>query len=366
MSEAFLLLIYIIVIFALPFGIAFALRIYAEKWGDNKEAEPSETSNSYDYSSSDNNSGKSSNYKHTYKYSKRTYRPWEDEKKVVFRKQEGGFILLDWTNYKATCSIIALFSMVIRKDGSIGEQEMKVARLYFDNHPVYNYVLSNAPKKGWKDPISNTSYSCKEDCMEILKHYNSCQISLQYEKCCQYIKEAGIYYTATFDLIKALCQVAYSSDGVIDSEEEILSGLAKELNIRHEGWINLMRLYGMGKDTRQKGKNESSKQKNREKNDNAHKQEKKRSDEQQKNQRNQGNQKKSSTFGYKLTQAYNKLGLLTTASEAEVKEAFRILAKKYHPDRLPPEATDQERKISADQFRMVKEAYDLIRLERGR
>ena len=113
MSETILLLVYILAAFAFPFGIAFALRIYAEKWGDNKEAEPSETSNSYDYSSSDNNSGKSSNYKHTYKYSKRTYRPWEEEKKVVFRKQEGGFILLDWTNYKATCSIIALFSMVI-------------------------------------------------------------------------------------------------------------------------------------------------------------------------------------------------------------------------------------------------------------
>ena len=75
--------------------------------------------------------------------------------------------------------------------------------------------------------------------------------------------------------------------------------------------------------------------------------------------------KKSSTFGYKLTQAYNQLGLLTTATESEIKAAFRLLAKKYHPDRLSPDATDMDRKISADQFRQIKEAYDYIRLGRG-
>ena len=41
------------------------------------------------------------------------------------------------------------------------------------------------------------------------------------------------------------------------------------------------------------------------------------------------------------------------------------MVKKYHPDRLPSDATDMDRKISADQFRLVKEAYDLIRLEKG-
>lgn len=363
MSEAILLLGYLLVIFALPFGIAFILRIYANKGNDSWEAEPSGTSKSYDFSSA-NNTGKSNNNKknsrRTYEYSsKHTYRPWETEKKNIFKKKEGAYISMDLSLYKAALSVIALFSWVIRKDGSIGDQEMKVALAYFDRHPIYNDILLYSPKNEGNDPISNSSHSHMGDCMELLEYYNSCPILLRYEKCCQYIREAGIYYTAALDLVKALCQVAYSSDGVINSEAEILSGIAQKLGIRREGWLNLMRMYGIGKNTNQKGKDESSKQNDGRKSDNAHKQEKERSDEQQRN------QKKSSTFGYKLTQAYNKLGILTTASESEIKDAYRTLVKKYHPDRLSPEATNQERRISTDKFRQVQEAYDYICLERG-
>ena len=263
---------------------------------------------------------------------------------------------MDLTLYKATLSVIALFSWVIRKDGSIGDQEMKVARAYFDKHPTFNDILFYSPKDKGNDPISNSPRTNMGDCMELLEYYNSCPILLRYEKCCQYIKEANIYYTAALDLVKALCQVAFSSDGVIDSEAKILSGIAQKLDIRREGWLNLMRMYGIGKNTNQKGKDESSKQNDGRKSDNAHNQERERSEEQQ---------RKSSTFGYKLTRAYNQLGLLTTATEPEIKAAFRLLAKKYHPDRLPNDATDMDRKISADQFRQIMEAYDLIRLEKG-
>jgi len=360
MSETVLLLIYILIFFAITFAIAFALLFLYNKRGDNQEAEFSETSKSQD-PSSDNHTGKSNKHKktskRTYEYtSKHTYRPWEEEKKNVFKKKTDAFISMDLTLYKATLSVIALFSWVIRKDGSIGDQEMKVARVYFDKHPIFNDILFYSPKDKGNDPISNSPRTNMGDCMELLEYYNSCPILLRYEKCCQYIREAGIYYTAALDLVKALCQVAFSSDGVIDSEAKILSGIAQKLDIRREGWLNLMRMYGIGKNTNQKGKDESSKQNDGRKSDNAHNQERERSEEQQ---------RKSSTFGYKLTRAYNQLGLLTTATEPEIKAAFRLLAKKYHPDRLPSEATDMERKISADQFRQVKEAYDYICLERG-
>ena len=365
MSEIVLLLVYFLMFLAITFGAALALLFLYKKRGNNQEAEPSGTSKSNDTSSA-NNTGKSNKYKktskRTYEYtSKHTYRPGEAEKKIIFRKKEGAYLSVDLSLYKAALSVIALFSWVIRKDGSIGDQEMKVARAYFDRHPIYNDILSNSPKDEGSDPISNSSRPYMGDCMELLEYYNSCSILLRYEKCCQYIREAGIYYAAALDLVKALCQVAYSSDGVIDSETKILSGIAQKLDIRREGWLNLMRMYGIGKENK-KERDESFNRNNSEKSDDTHQQEKKRSGEQQ---GSRSKQKKSSTFGYKLTQAYNQLGLLTTATEPEIKAAFRLLAKKYHPDRLSSDATDMDRKISADQFRQIMEAYDLIRLEKG-
>ena len=370
MSETVLLLIYVLVILALPFGIAFALHFFFNKSGNNQETEFSETSKSYGSAKRNNNTGRSNNYKKTsrgtYEYtSKRTYKTWEEEKKNIFNKKAGAFISMDLTLYKATLSVIALFSWVIRKDGSIGDREMRVARAYFGNHPIYNDILIYSPKDKGNDPISNFQHPYKDDCMELLNYYNRTSKLLRYSMCCQYIKEANIYYTAALDLVKALCQVAFSSDGVIDSEAEILCGIAKELNIRHEDWLNLMWKYGICKDTNQKGGDESYKRNNSRWDENAHNQERKRSEEQQRNQTDEKKQRKSSTFGYKLTQAYNQLGLLTTATNPEIKAAFRLLAKKYHPDRLPSDATDMDRKISADQFRQVKEAYDYICLERG-
>ena len=307
---------------------------------------------------------------HTYKSTNPKY-----QRRIVFDMRADVDESGKQTLYAAVLSVIALFSWVMRKDGSAGKQELEVARIYFRKHPLFTGVLSSPPQDQVNDPVTNTPIISSNDCMKLLRSYNKLPRLLKYSKCCDNIMAANIYPSAALDLLRILFQVAYSSDGVIESEMEILHGIAQELKIRPEDWNNLVRMYGTyrepnrGKKSTNQSANEKSKKsnkkkkrKNRQNEDESggasDQNEEQWSDEQEQHQ-------KSSTFGYKLTQAYNELGLLTTATEAEIKEAFRALAKKYHPDRLPPEATDQERKISADQFRLVKEAYDLIRLERG-
>ncbi len=271
--------------------------------------------------------------------------------------------------YTSAVSVIALFSWVMRKDGGADEEELDVAQLYFEKHPAFNRILRLYPNGLEKDPISNTEHISVDNCMQMLKFYNTCPRMLRYAKCCSNILSSGIYYTAALDLMKALLQVAYTIDGVIEPEWEILRGIAQELKIQKADWMNLEQKYTqMGKGHASSKKKSSRGNNNSEKGKSDREQSK-----QQENNRSQGQQqkqqqdqtKKSSTFGYKLTQAYNQLGLLTTATEPEIKAAFRLLAKKYHPDRLPSDATDMDRKISADQFRQVMEAYDLIRLEKG-
>ena len=278
------------------------------------------------------------------------------------------------TIYTAALSIVALFSWVMRKDGSMGKSEMETVDIYFQKHPIYNDIFSSPPKDLLIDPISNTKHPTFYGYLDLLEFYNICPKLLRHGLCCFNILMSDIYYEAAMDLMKALFQVAYSSDGVIDSEMEILRSIAKELKIHREDWNYFQNLYGTRNKSQdqQQEKNKSSdkygysesRRSQQKRSEEAYNQDSRKSRRQQ--QQEQEEQKKSSTLGYKLTQAYNELGLLTTASESEIKKAYRKLVKKYHPDHLPPEATDQERKISADQFRLVKEAYDLIRLERGK
>ncbi len=245
--------------------------------------------------------------------------------------------------YTSALSVIALFSWVIRRDKIVDHREMSVAWLYFKNHPIYRNLLWCRPKGLQKDPITGDKCLYSSECMELLRHYNASRELLRYDLCCQNILKSGIFYEAALDLLNALFQVAFSSDGVVGSEMEILYGISIGLKIKQEDWKTLKQKYK----TAQANKSEEATGKKKSDSSASSK------------------EKKNSSYGYKLTQAYNQLGLLTTASEAEIKNAYRDLVKKYHPDHLSPDATDLDRKISADQFQRVKEAYDLIRLEKG-
>tara|TARA_R100001369_G_scaffold29172_1_gene52324 strand:- start:8411 stop:9142 length:732 start_codon:yes stop_codon:yes gene_type:complete len=62
--------------------------------------------------------------------------------------------------------------------------------------------------------------------------------------------------------------------------------------------------------------------------------------------------------------AYKILEIEKSASDAEVKKAFRTMAKKYHPDKLH-HMDEAYRSGAEDKFRMVQEAYEKIQKERG-
>ena len=368
----------ILLAFVLPFLILILKLIL------KRDEETSESNHTSDPGES--NSANNTNNKRPKQKTSSHHRKSRDKRKVIFDKDADEFKSENETLYTAALSVVALFSWVMRKDGNVGSQEMDVARLYFLQHlTTYYRILSHPPHDMINDPVTGIPCFATKDCMELLEYYNTLPKLLRHGKCCGKILEADIYYEAALDLLKALFQVAYSSNGVIESEMDILRSIALGLNIHLEDWNNLRRKYEiyrgpyknrtdsssessdeMGKKSnKKKKKNRRNRQEWNESEDSSGQYEE-RKEQQQKQDHQQGKEKKkSSTFGYKLTQAYNQLGILTTATEPEIKAAFRLLAKKYHPDRLPSDATDMDRKISADQFRQVMEAYDYIRLERG-
>lgn len=61
-----------------------------------------------------------------------------------------------------------------------------------------------------------------------------------------------------------------------------------------------------------------------------------------------------------LKKAYSILGLSESATDAEIKKAYRKLAKIYHPDRV-----DVNKDLAKEKFQVLVDAYDLIKEKRG-
>jgi len=62
-------------------------------------------------------------------------------------------------------------------------------------------------------------------------------------------------------------------------------------------------------------------------------------------------------------QAYKILEIDPKASVAEIKQAYRTMVKKYHPDRLQTKDPAMV-KGAQEKFRVVQEAYETLKNER--
>ena len=62
--------------------------------------------------------------------------------------------------------------------------------------------------------------------------------------------------------------------------------------------------------------------------------------------------------------AYEILEVPKTATDTEIKKAYRTMVKKYHPDKLQ-DMDEAYRKGAEEKFRAVQEAYERIQKERG-
>lgn len=64
-------------------------------------------------------------------------------------------------------------------------------------------------------------------------------------------------------------------------------------------------------------------------------------------------------FNTKPRNHYDSLGLVKTATQAEVKNAYYDLSKLYHPDRNQGE-TQEQRDQHSQKFRDITEAYEVL------
>lgn len=62
----------------------------------------------------------------------------------------------------------------------------------------------------------------------------------------------------------------------------------------------------------------------------------------------------------RMTDAYSILGVAPTASQKEIRKAFRQKARSFHPDKLPPGTSDAVRKTTEEKFKVLAGAYEVI------
>ncbi|KAJ2934050.1 hypothetical protein H1R20_g3053, partial [Candolleomyces eurysporus] len=60
------------------------------------------------------------------------------------------------------------------------------------------------------------------------------------------------------------------------------------------------------------------------------------------------------------TLLYEELGVQATATVEEIKKAYRKRALQTHPDRLPPTASQEQKKAAEEKFRKVNNAYEIL------
>ena len=70
------------------------------------------------------------------------------------------------------------------------------------------------------------------------------------------------------------------------------------------------------------------------------------------------------TKGSDTDWAYKALGIESSATDEEIKKAFRKMAMKYHPDKLNGLGENVKR-AGAEKFRAVHEAYEYLKKQRG-
>jgi DnaJ like chaperone protein len=69
-------------------------------------------------------------------------------------------------------------------------------------------------------------------------------------------------------------------------------------------------------------------------------------------------------FVKSISWAYDVLEITSTASDEEVKRAYRDLAKKHHPDKVAHLGEDI-RKAATEKFQQINLAYEEIKKQRG-
>ncbi len=211
-------------------------------------------------------------------------------------------------------ALLVLIAAVMRADGEVRKSELDY---------VKKFLLNNYGEERGKQYLA------------MLRDLVKPQTNIDIVGICQQIK-VNTDYTTRYHMVDFLFGLA-TADGFYSQEENnVLKEIANWLGINSRDYVSMFTRHVNGGSHR--GNYQSG-------------------------QSNYSGGSSYSRPSYK-EDPYQVLGISSSATDDEVKKAYRRLAMKYHPDKV--ESMGEEVKKNAEaQFRKINEAYEQIKAARG-
>ena len=207
--------------------------------------------------------------------------------------------------------ILALVGQLIKIDGTNSNLELKYVDLILDRNfdPSYSKEL----KKEFREIIQK-NYKVEAICGTINNEF-----------------DAG----AKIQVIQFLCAVATCDAFLSDSEYRFILGISQKIGIPFKTFRAILAMFNYRTQRDREEHKKSFKDK-----------------------------KKVYSRSSSLKKAFELLELNEDASNKEIKQAYRKMAKKHHPDRVLNMGKEFQ-KMAKERFQKIQEAYELIKDKRG-
>jgi len=214
----------------------------------------------------------------------------------------------------------ALIAIIIKSDDCINEQGKEIALNYLKNHQNTIFSRSKETFTWSKGKDANTLITLLYFEFENFLLNERHEV---YRFYCFAINKKGFSYDVRLELLTTLFEISFATNGIIYSELDMLRKIAKFLLIKKYDLALLEKKF------MPQLKTQTTPQLNN------------------------------------LEQCFSILQLSSKASTGEIKQAYRTLAKKFHPDLLANEATNEEKEQAKKNFHSINEAYILLCKEKG-
>ncbi len=222
------------------------------------------------------------------------------------------------------------------------------ATYYHTMVDLFAVVVSSGPKgeayrrtglKYVKRFFSHTRYkinSCEIDFLDSLQFYDASENPfLNIENDAFILRQNGAGYDEMLQILSALFGCAFASENYVDAGElKCLEQIAHAFGITEWDFNSLK--YKYLKDKKEKSQKKNSKDQSK------------------------WEQSFEKTYTSQHKQACALLDVKDNASLEDVKSAYRAKVKLCHPDMLPVDASEKDRKNAAVEFRSLTEAYDFL------
>ncbi|MBP5317941.1 MAG: DnaJ domain-containing protein [Paludibacteraceae bacterium] len=228
----------------------------------------------------------------------------------------------DYEAFKQT--LLVLTAVVMKADGHTTKAELSAFKNFWNR----NYGEADTAKRlkhlKW---LLEQNLSYRDACLNLTRNVN---------------------YSVRLEVLRYLFIVG-SSDSLLENETRILQDMAHYMNIQRADYNSILALYyHTSYGGQQYRSNEQQYQQSSQQSSYSY---------------SSGNYQYQSS-GHYNNWAYTALEIEPTATDDEVKKAYRRMALKYHPDKISG-LGEAAKRAATEKFQALAEAYESIKRERG-